>query len=77
LSYLSLTDADRDAMLATIGVASLDELFRDIPAAMRYQRELDVPPALSEAELQRHLEELAGKNVVDEVCFLGGGIYDH
>src|SRR5205085_1940177 len=32
---------------------------------------------LTEAELQRHLEELAGKNLVDEVCFLGAGIYDH
>src|SRR5207253_6424638 len=38
---------------------------------------LDVPAALTEAELQRHLEELAAKNVVDEVCFLGAGIYDH
>ncbi|HUZ82484.1 MAG TPA: aminomethyl-transferring glycine dehydrogenase subunit GcvPA [Gaiellaceae bacterium] len=77
MSYLSLTDADREAMLATIGVASVDELFRDIPSAMRYGRALDVAPALSEAELQHHLEELAGKNVVDEICFLGAGIYDH
>ncbi len=77
MSYLSLTDADREAMLATIGVSSVDELFRDIPAAMRYGRALDVAPALTEAELQRHLEELAGKNVVDEICFLGAGIYDH
>jgi glycine dehydrogenase subunit 1 len=44
---------------------------------MRFDRELDVPPALAEAELQRCLEELAAKNVVDEVCFLGAGIYDH
>ncbi|MGZ4290400.1 MAG: aminomethyl-transferring glycine dehydrogenase subunit GcvPA [Gaiellaceae bacterium] len=77
MSYLSVTDADRDAMLATIGVASIDELFRDIPAAMRFDRELAVPPALAEAELQRHLEDLAARNVVDEVCFLGAGIYDH
>src|SRR5205085_1809403 len=32
---------------------------------------------LTEVELQRHLEELASKNVVAEICFLGGGIYDH
>ena len=32
MSYLSLTDADREAMLAAIGVASVEELFRDIPA---------------------------------------------
>jgi glycine dehydrogenase subunit 1 len=77
VSYLSLTDADREAMLAAIGVETVEELFRDIPKGVRFGRELDVPPALAEAELQRHLEELAAKNVVDEVCFLGAGIYDH
>jgi glycine dehydrogenase subunit 1 len=77
VSYLSVTDADRDAMLAAIGVASVEELFRDIPAGVRFDRELAVPPALAEAELQRHMEELAAKNVVDEVCFLGAGVYDH
>jgi glycine dehydrogenase subunit 1 len=77
VSYLSLTDADREAMLATIGVETIDELFRDIPAGVRVAGELDVPPALTEVELQRHLEELAGRNVVDEVCFLGAGVYDH
>jgi glycine dehydrogenase subunit 1 len=77
VSYLSLTDADREAMLAAIGVASVEELFRDIPARVRFDRELAVPPALAEADLQRHLEELAAKNIVDEVCFLGAGIYDH
>ena len=64
-------------MLAAIGVSSIDELFRDIPEGVRYGRELDIAPALTEAELQRHMEELAAKNVVDEVCFLGAGIYDH
>jgi glycine dehydrogenase subunit 1 len=77
VSYLSLTDADREEMLAAIGVASIEELFRDIPTTLRYARELDIAPALTESELQRHMEELAAKNVVDEVCFLGGGIYDH
>ncbi len=77
MSYLSLTDADREAMLATIGVATVEELFGDIPPGVRFTRELDVPRALTESELQRHFEELATKNVVDEVCFLGAGIYDH
>jgi glycine cleavage system P protein (glycine dehydrogenase) subunit 1 len=77
VSYLSLTDADRDTMLAAIGVASIDELFRDIPEGVHFTGDLDVPPALPEAELTRHLEELAAKNVVDDVSFLGAGIYDH
>src|SRR5215831_19436118 len=77
MAYISLTDSDRESMLAAIGVESVEELFRDIPEGVRLRRELELPPALSEAELQRHLEELAARNVADEVCFLGAGIYDH
>ena len=77
MSYLSLTDDDRAQMLAAIGVSSVEELFRDIPESVRFRRDLDVPPALTEAELQRHLEELAARNTIDELCFLGGGVYDH
>ncbi len=64
-------------MLAAIGVGSIDELFRDIPADVRFAGPLNVFPALSEAELTRHMEELAAKNTVDEVTFLGAGVYDH
>jgi len=77
VSFLSLTADDREAMLAAIGVESVDALFRDVPAGVRLGRELEVPPALAEAELYRHLEELAAKNELDEVSFLGAGIYDH
>src|SRR4051794_22977321 len=66
-------------MLETVGVESVDELFRDIPEAMRFRRELDVPPALSEPELVAHLEALAAKNLdtTKQLSFLGAGIYDH
>ena len=79
MSYLSLTDADRDAMLAAIGVASVDELFRDIPAGVRFGRSLALEPALSEQEIVTHLTELAERNVDTgkELSFLGAGIYDH
>ena len=79
MSQLSTTDADREEMLAAIGVASVDELFRDIPAGVRFQGELELEPALSEAELSRHLEQLASRNVDTnkELSFLGMGIYDH
>ena len=56
--FLALTDGDREEMLRTIGVASVDELFRDIPAGMRFGRDLDLEPALSEQELSAHLGEL-------------------
>jgi len=79
VSYLSLTDADREAMLEAIGVPSVAELFRDIPAGVRFDRELDLEPPLSEHELQRHLEALAARNIdtTRELSFLGAGIYDH
>lgn len=79
MSYLSLTDADREEMFAAIGISSIDELFDQIPTGVRFGRELDLPPALGEAELARHVEELASGNVPTgaEISFLGAGIYDH
>jgi glycine dehydrogenase subunit 1 len=79
LGYLSLTDADREAMLATIGVSSVEELFRDIPPGVRFDRALALEPPLGEQELTRHLEELAARNVDTgrQLSFLGAGIYDH
>src|SRR5437763_3196403 len=66
-------------MLAKIGVNSVEELFRGIPDTLRFKRPLNVPPALSEIELQQHMTELARGCVSpdDAVCFLGGGSYDH
>ena len=66
-------------MLAAIGVSSIDELFAQIPAGVRFDGELDVEPALTEPELTRHFEELAAKNAHTgvELSFLGAGIYDH
>jgi glycine dehydrogenase subunit 1 len=79
LGYLSLTERDREQMLAAIGVASTGELFHDIPEGVRFDRALDLEPALSEQELTRHLEELAVRNMDSgkELSFLGAGIYDH
>jgi glycine dehydrogenase subunit 1 len=79
VSYLSLSDADREAMLAAIGVGSVEELFQDIPEGVRFGRPLDLEPALSEQEIVAHLTELAERNVDTgkELSFLGAGIYDH
>jgi glycine dehydrogenase subunit 1 len=77
--FLALTDADREEMLRTVGVASVEELFRDLPDAVRLGRRLELEPPLSEQELSAHLCELAGRNVdaTRELSFLGAGIYDH
>ena len=77
--FLALTEDDRAEMLRTIGVSSVEELFRDVPADVRLRRELELEPALSEQELSAHLAELAARNVdsTRELSFLGAGIYDH
>ncbi len=61
--YLSLTDADRREMLTAIGVETVEELFRDIPAGVRFGGQLELEPALSELELVRDLGALAARNV--------------
>ena len=66
-------------MLASIGVASVEDLFRDIPPGLRFNGELGLEPALSEPEIAAHLAELAARNadIGRELSFLGAGIYDH
>ncbi|HOQ75267.1 MAG TPA: aminomethyl-transferring glycine dehydrogenase subunit GcvPA [Thermoclostridium sp.] len=77
--YIPNTGEQREEMLREIGVSGIEELFADIPGSIRLKRELDLPEALSEMELVRHLKELAGRNIsTDEyTCFLGAGAYDH
>ena len=79
MSYLSLTERDRQEMLEAIGVESVDELFEQVPEPVRLGRPLDLEPALSEPEIVTHLEELAARNVHtgQELSFLGAGMYDH
>jgi glycine dehydrogenase subunit 1 len=78
-TYTSVTPADLDAMLAEIGVDSLDALFADIPQAVRLDRPLDLPAGMGEAEVYAHLRDLAARNTStdDELSFLGAGMYDN
>ncbi|HEX3511783.1 MAG TPA: aminomethyl-transferring glycine dehydrogenase subunit GcvPA [Solirubrobacteraceae bacterium] len=78
--YTSITDADLRAMLETIGVSSLQELFdQQIPEQVRLGRPLALPDGRTEQDVYAHLRELAARNVSaeDELCFLGAGMYDH
>ncbi len=79
MSYVLNTRDEQQAMLERIGVASVEELFANIPPELRLKRPLAIPPALSEMELQRHISQLATRNqsASDAICFLGGGAYDH
>jgi glycine dehydrogenase subunit 1 len=77
--YLPMTERDREAMLREIGVSTVEELFADIPAEVRFKGRLAVSEAMSEPELMRHMRKLAGKNYDFDryVSFLGAGLYDH
>jgi len=79
VSYLYNTPSEQRAMLDVIGVASIDELFDQIPADVRLQQPLTLPPPLTEMELESHMRDLASRNLTqpERACFLGGGAYDH
>ncbi|HVL95008.1 MAG TPA: aminomethyl-transferring glycine dehydrogenase subunit GcvPA [Solirubrobacteraceae bacterium] len=77
--YTAATDADRQAMLAAIGVASIDDLFADVPEDLRLGRPLELPDGKAEQDVYGYLRTLAARNVStdDEISFLGAGMYDH
>jgi glycine dehydrogenase subunit 1 len=76
MTYSPHTDADRERMLAAIGVASVDDLFADIPAAVRASR-FALPSPLVEQEARAELSRVAAANRIPEVSFLGAGAYRH
>jgi glycine dehydrogenase subunit 1 len=76
MPYGPHTDDDRARMLAAIGVASVDDLFADIPEALRASP-LRLPEPMPELELSDRLLTLAGRNRVDLASFLGAGAYRH
>ena len=77
--YTSATEADREQMLAAIGVAGVEELFEQIPEPLRLGRPLELPQGMGEAEVFERLSALAAGNAdaEREICFIGAGMYDH
>jgi glycine dehydrogenase subunit 1 len=78
--YLPLTDADRRAMLRTIGAATIDDLFADVPAEAVLDGPIHgLPGHASELAVERQLKALAARNTVagDVPFFLGCGAYRH
>ena len=79
MTYIPISPNERDAMLNTVGVKSLDDLFDAIPQKHRFP-ELDLPPALTEMEAAALLNDMAttNENVREHlISFLGAGAYNH
>ena len=80
MRYLPLSDTDRTAMLATIGAASVDDLFADVPEEARLDGPIrGLPMHASEMAVERQLGAMAKKNMVagEVPFFLGCGAYKH
>src|SRR4026208_2261699 len=79
MTYIPISPHEREDMLKTIGVRSLDALFEAVPAKHRFPQ-LDLPPALTEMEAMAELSGLARSNENvrgDLISFLGAGMYNH
>lgn len=77
--YIPNTGEEIKLMLDKIGVASVDDLFSNIPDEIKFKGKLNLPKKMTEQELDKYMRELAGMNssTEDLVCFLGAGAYDH
>jgi glycine dehydrogenase subunit 1 len=79
MRYLPHTPEDIESMLKVIGAAGLEDLFNSIPRNCRFAENLDLPPAMSEWELNDFMSALAAKTASDQACniFIGAGSYEH
>lgn len=76
-SYVPSTAQERQKMLASIGLCSIDELFSHIPDSLKLKGELNLPSGKSELEVCRTMEHIAAQNIVFDSIFRGAGAYDH
>ncbi|MFB3813000.1 MAG: aminomethyl-transferring glycine dehydrogenase subunit GcvPA [Terriglobales bacterium] len=77
MRYLPKSPSDREAMLREIGVRSVEDLFSHLPSAARLKRQLNLPPAKSEAEIIAWFRERARENGDHYTMFVGAGVYRH
>jgi len=79
MRYLPLTDSDRRAMLAKIGVPAIDALYADVPKSALLKAPVDLPAHMSEIEVERSILAMASANLGTNSCpsFLGAGAYRH
>ncbi|MEM9172299.1 MAG: aminomethyl-transferring glycine dehydrogenase subunit GcvPA [Pseudomonadota bacterium] len=76
MPFIPHTEADIANMLAAIGVASIDELFDEIPPSLRVDTLEGVPVGMSEQQVTRLMHERAGEDA-GALSFIGAGAYEH
>src|SRR5580692_2222341 len=76
MAFIPHTPADVEAMLATIGVSSIEQLFDEIPASLRVKSLDGVPVGLNEMQIGRLMSERARADG-RPLCFIGAGAYEH
>jgi glycine dehydrogenase subunit 1 len=76
MGFLTNSEADMKEMLSAIGVDKFDDLISNIPSELRFKGKIDIPDAISEAEVTGLIDSLAAENELG-VSFMGGGVYDH
>jgi glycine dehydrogenase subunit 1 len=77
MRYLPKSPAERQEMLAAIGVKNVEELFSSIPEKYRLKKALNLPGPFSEQEVIRYFQERAKENSGGYTSFLGAGVYNH
>lgn len=77
MRYFPHTQADIDAMLARVGASSLEDLYADVPPELRLDHPYNLGEGMDETSVRRYFDRLASRNYPVEVCFAGGGYYDH
>ena len=74
--YFPHTEADLQAMMAKVGISSLDDLYAEVPSEVRFRGDYQLPSAMSELEVRQLFEQLGSQNQL-LTCFAGAGVYDH
>ena len=74
--YFPHTDDDLQQMMQRVGISSLDDLYAEVPEAIRFRGDYDLPDEMSETEVRQVFEQLGAMNR-PMMCFGVAGVYDH